>query len=438
MRITPLDVRKQEFRKAVRGLDADEVQAFLATVADEYEFVLTDNKKLREKVIELDEKVGEYRNMEKTLRDTLLTAERVMTEARQNARKEADLILRDAQMKASQEVAGISGRVEALHQQIRELRGHRDSYVARLQSLSEAQIGLIDSYRKDFESTDARIERAADASANPGPEAASSPVPAPEISAPEPSIPAWDAPPAGGGQDQWRSYALGQEEQAPPAPPVDPQPVSPQPVAPEFVAPTPPEPVRDELASAPVEPYAAPEAPAPEPQPGPDTPHLHTPEPLAWDESIYPPVPEYALEAESGYVEQLNDDEYDARVASVADAWSGAVPRVESDQLPVGDATAIDEVSAALGMFNEESDVLPEPASLEGESTSVPPVTGAPSSPWPSNELASDGLPMESVDSTGGADGPADESIDASTESGEQSGDGRWSLSRIARGLTGN
>ena len=55
---------------------------------------------LREKVIELDEKVGEYRNMEKTLRDTLLTAERVMTEARQNARKEADLILRDAQMKA--------------------------------------------------------------------------------------------------------------------------------------------------------------------------------------------------------------------------------------------------------------------------------------------------------------------------------------------------
>jgi hypothetical protein len=45
---------------------------------------------------------------------------------------------------------------------------------------------------------------------------------------------------------------------------------------------------------------------------------------------------------------------------------------------------------------------------------------------------------MEPVDHTGGAEGPADESIDASTESGEQSGDGRWSLSRIARGLTGS
>lgn len=157
MRITPLDVRKQEFRKVVRGLDADEVYAFLATVADEYEAVLTDNKQLRDKVIELDERVGEYRNMERTLRDTLLTAERVMTEARQNARKEAELILRDAQVKAASQTADISRQVEALRAQLRELRGHRDSFLARLQSLSEAQIGLVESYRKDFRSEDERV-----------------------------------------------------------------------------------------------------------------------------------------------------------------------------------------------------------------------------------------------------------------------------------------
>ena len=76
MRLTPLDIRKQEFKKAMRGLETDEVHAFLATVADEYEAVLNDNKALRERVLELDDKVQEYRNMEKTLRDTLLTAER--------------------------------------------------------------------------------------------------------------------------------------------------------------------------------------------------------------------------------------------------------------------------------------------------------------------------------------------------------------------------
>lgn len=154
MRITPLDVRKQEFRKVVRGLDADEVYAFLTTVADEYEACLSDNKQLREKVIDLDEKVSEYRNMETTLRDTLLTAERVMSEARQNARKEAELILRDATIKASGQTAHIAAEVEALKNQLRELRGQRDGFLARLQSLAESQVRQVESFRRDFQNED--------------------------------------------------------------------------------------------------------------------------------------------------------------------------------------------------------------------------------------------------------------------------------------------
>ena len=93
MRITPLDVRKQEFKRGMRGFDCDEVRAFLTTLADEYEAVLVDNKQLRERVLEQDEKLAEYRNLEQTLRDTLMTAERVSQEARDNARKEGELLL---------------------------------------------------------------------------------------------------------------------------------------------------------------------------------------------------------------------------------------------------------------------------------------------------------------------------------------------------------
>ena len=413
MRITPLDVRKQEFRKAVRGLDADEVHAFLATVADEYEFVLTDNKKLRERVIELDEKVGEYRNMEKTLRDTLLTAERVMTEARQNARKEADLILRDAQMKASQEVSGISGRVEALHQQIRELRGHRDSYLARLHSLSEAQLGLIDSYRKDFESTDTRIERAAEPRTPVTADEPRGTAPAPASGSP--SIPAWE-PQARDSRDEWRGYDLdaakASQAQRPAVPAADRS---------GQVAP-----------ATPGQPEFTPEALEPMTPAMDAAPHLHTPEPEPAFE------PDYPVEDESSYVEQIDSQDYDARVASVADAWSGAVPRVEPENLPAGDAAAIDEVSAALGMFSEDSDAAPATAGLEGESTSVPPVTDVPSSPWPSNELAPDAVPVEPVGHAGGPEGAGGDMNQASTESDEQSEEARWSLSRIARGLTGS
>ena len=211
MRITPLDVRKQEFRRAVRGLDADEVHAFLATVADEYEAVLTDNKQLRDKVVELDEKVAEYRNMEKTLRDTLLTAERVMTEARQNARKEAEVILREAQVKAHQATADLQNRVDALRGQMRELRGQRDAFLARLQSLAESQIGLATSYRQDFKADDERTERLMRDPEGPSLHSASSD---PTSSIGGESQPA-SAGSAAGSADSWRDYQVAGPASAP-------------------------------------------------------------------------------------------------------------------------------------------------------------------------------------------------------------------------------
>lgn len=423
MRITPLDVRKQEFRKAVRGLDADEVHAFLATVADEYEFVLTDNKKLRDKVIELDEKVGEYRNMEKTLRDTLLTAERVMTEARQNARKEADLILRDAQMQATQEVSGINGRVEALHQQIRELRGHRDAYVARLQSLSEAQLGLIDSYRKDFETNDSRIERVAE------------PLRAPQARNESTSIPVYDQSAHSGGRapvsdDHWRSYDV--REDAPRSGAV--APVDGRHRQPDYEAP------RVESRG----PQRSGEVRLDGPEFDPSevarerrdqlAPRFHTPDPRQSPQFEAPlwdgPDPRQEFAAVSGptATQRMSQKEYDARVASVADAWSGSVPRVDVASLPQGDARAIDEVSAALGMFTEG-----------GLSGGVPahPASRANSTP----DLAPGRLPSEPVQHASGdldldAD-PIEELAEAASAEQEDSPNSRWSLSRIARGITG-
>lgn len=191
MRITPLDIRKQEFRRAMRGLDADEVHAFLATVADEYEAALTENKQLREKVVQLEGKVAEFRNMEETLRNTLVTAERAMTEARENARKEAELILRDARMKSDEHTSSLSSKVDALKTQLHELRAQRDSYLARMASLAQSQLSLVDGFRKDYAGADESMPAApAPAPAPPEPTAARVEQPAPiTASAPAPSTP---------------------------------------------------------------------------------------------------------------------------------------------------------------------------------------------------------------------------------------------------------
>lgn len=157
MRITPLDVRKQEFKKVMRGLDAEEVTAFLATVADEYEAVLLDNKQLRERILELDEKIQEYRHMEKTLRDTLMTAERVLSEAKDNARKEADLILKDAEIKAQQSVEGHRRSIAELRREVVELHKEKEAFLARFKGLAEAQIQFIENHRTDFEELDRHL-----------------------------------------------------------------------------------------------------------------------------------------------------------------------------------------------------------------------------------------------------------------------------------------
>jgi cell division initiation protein len=146
----------------VRGLDPEETSAFLATVADEYEAVLVDNKQLRERILELDEKLTEYRSMEKTLRDTLMTAERVLDEAKENAHKESNLIVKEAELRSQQLVESFHRQASDLRQDIIGLHKDKEAYLARFKALAEAQIQFIENHQSDFADLDRRLLTAAD------------------------------------------------------------------------------------------------------------------------------------------------------------------------------------------------------------------------------------------------------------------------------------
>jgi cell division initiation protein len=176
MRITPLDVRKQEFRRGMRGLDPDEVYAFLATVADEYEAALNDNKALRERLLELDDKVQEYRAIERTLRDTLVTAERVTVESKDNARREATLIIKEAQLQAERALRDISSEAVRLRQEVQRLRSQRDAYIAKMRVVAESHVKFLESAERDFHADDTDLPADLAAPAAPAPAAAPSSV----------------------------------------------------------------------------------------------------------------------------------------------------------------------------------------------------------------------------------------------------------------------
>src|SRR5438045_137175 len=100
MRIAPLDLRQQKFRTAVRGFDRTEVVAFLTEAADDYEHALREIDRLRQDLVRMEALLAEHRERENNLRDTLLTAQRVTDELKDNAQTEAKLIVREAQGRA--------------------------------------------------------------------------------------------------------------------------------------------------------------------------------------------------------------------------------------------------------------------------------------------------------------------------------------------------
>lgn len=194
MRITPLDVRKQEFRKAVRGFDSVEVKAFLETLADEYEAVLVDNKVLRERLTEQDEKITEYQTMEKTLRDTLMTAERVMQETRDNATREGELVIQEAHMKSRTILDECRSRTEELRREMMNLHQEKENYIARFRSLAEAQIKFVDTHKDDFSDLDDRLIQMADSVVDRHTEGTTV------------KVKPIQTRPVGTGDDQWRDY----------------------------------------------------------------------------------------------------------------------------------------------------------------------------------------------------------------------------------------
>lgn len=155
MRITPLDIRKQPFRRTLRGFDPDAVNSFLEMVASEYESIIKQNNEFATQMKSLEQRLNSYIKIEQILNETLLTAQKATDEARVNAQKEAELIIRDAQIRAERLEDESRQRVLAFESELVSLRNQRDSFLARFKAMLTTQLGLLDVISGDLkQSTD--------------------------------------------------------------------------------------------------------------------------------------------------------------------------------------------------------------------------------------------------------------------------------------------
>ena len=142
MRIAPLDLRQQRFRKAFRGFDPTEVVAFLTEAADDYEHALREIDRLRQDLGRMEALLAEHREREANLRNTLLTAQRLADELKEAAHNEAKMIVREAQGRADLLLQKAQVRLDEIDREITELRlrrrGVEGSLEASIQALYHA------------------------------------------------------------------------------------------------------------------------------------------------------------------------------------------------------------------------------------------------------------------------------------------------------------
>ena len=99
---TPREIRDTVFDKGARGYNTEDVDAFLAQLADQIETLQTEKADAESKMMMLAERLEGYRKDEDTLRSALITSERLKEAVMTEARQKAEILINDAQMKADQ------------------------------------------------------------------------------------------------------------------------------------------------------------------------------------------------------------------------------------------------------------------------------------------------------------------------------------------------
>ncbi|MGE3274623.1 MAG: DivIVA domain-containing protein [Vicinamibacterales bacterium] len=180
MKVTPLDLRQQQFKTVMRGYDRGEVTAFLQEAAEDYENALRENDRLRQEAEKLQAVLTEHREQEKNLRNTLLTAQKLADEIKEGAQHDAARIVREAEGRADLLLQKAQARLEEVQRETDGLRLKRREVEASVEAIISALQSTLGFVREqDARQRDEKVllhrpqMRAADASRAPdGPAAA--------------------------------------------------------------------------------------------------------------------------------------------------------------------------------------------------------------------------------------------------------------------------
>jgi cell division initiation protein len=151
--LTPMDIHNKEFERSFRGYNEDEVDQFLDNIVDEFEKMYKENLEMKERISVLMDQINQFRTMEKTLKDTLVTAQKTADEVTAVAQQKAQLILREAEDQARQIREKANQDVVEANREQFEIKKQTRILKTKIRSLLESQIAEIEQLTEEDAAT---------------------------------------------------------------------------------------------------------------------------------------------------------------------------------------------------------------------------------------------------------------------------------------------
>lgn len=147
--LTPMDIHNKTFSKGLRGYAQEEVEQFLEEVVNDYEKIYREHREMEEETDMLRTKLKNYETMETTMTSTLMMAQETAENVKVNARKEAELIIAKAETEKEQMLRDTADSLRSAQEQYNQIMADISVFRAKLRSLLESQLALVDTMVAD-------------------------------------------------------------------------------------------------------------------------------------------------------------------------------------------------------------------------------------------------------------------------------------------------
>ena len=148
MRLTPIEIRAHRFNSRMRGYDTAEVEAFLDTVVEDFEDVVRENAQLRRETERLERELETHRTRERSIQETLVTAQEMVDDLKRTAAKEAEVKVSEASLQAERLLDGAEAKRSELLLEMTEMRRLRARLSSELRHTLRRYEELIDSFEQ--------------------------------------------------------------------------------------------------------------------------------------------------------------------------------------------------------------------------------------------------------------------------------------------------